>query len=367
MAVTVSGGGTTTLTFSVTSSSGTNFANDFPGSYPAVNTLSTGGTASTVAGALNVVDSGTSPAVYTIPGADQYSFISTGQATTIDGSAGGDTLAGGADMTYIEAAGAGDNRIIFTNGTNLFQGSSTGGTGDTIVGGSGYDTIITGGGPSTVFSGSGHTYAYLDDSVGGDVAVLANGTTTVVGSSVAGVNDTVAATADGLIYGGAGTLTFSAGVSSTPFSDTIVGDTAGTVTAFGNANLDLVFEGGGKEVFQAGAGNETLDGSLSGGFSFFGDTNAGDSVGTTVHGGNSDYFLTGAGTEFFTAGSSDIFEIASVTSATISIADFSGSDSVKFDSPTVSGTTDGNNFTYTLSDGTKVEFIGLTTPPAHII
>jgi hypothetical protein len=205
MAVTVNGGGGTTLTFNVTGSAATNYANFLSGSFPAVSTLSNGGTESTVAGALNVVYSGGPSSDYTLTTADQYSYVSVGDPETITGSSAGDTLFGGADLTYVEAPQGHDNRIIFTDGTNTFDGSSTGGAGDTIAGGSGSDTINTGSGPSTVFSGTGHTYIYLNDTVAGDAVDLQSGNSVVYAN---GVSDTVAASATGTVIGGTGTLTF---------------------------------------------------------------------------------------------------------------------------------------------------------------
>jgi hypothetical protein len=367
MAVTINGGGGSTLTFNVTAgTAGSNYASDFPTSFPAYSTLSSGGTESTVAGALNIIFSNGSPTTYALATGDQYTVVDSGDATTVDGSTvGGDTLLGGADMTYIEAAGAKDNRIVFVSGTNLFVGSSND-AGDTIVGGSGYDTIKTGGGPSTVFSGSGHTLAYLDDTVAGDIGIMQSGTTTIMAD---GVSDTVFASATGEIVGGTGNLFFVASASTAPLSISIVGG-SGSTDMFGASNTDLTLSGGGMNVFVAGAGNETLNAAgSSGSVAFFGDTNSGDSVNTSVVGGSgSGYFLTGAGNEFFQAGTGfDSFNITSVTGdAQITIADFSPNDSVSFYAGSDSvGSTDNGNYTVTLSDGTKVEFLGITSLPGH--
>ena len=368
MAVTVSGGGSTVLVFNVSGSAATNFANDFSGAVSSTTpsaTLSSGQTESTTPGALNIIydasnSSGTFSS-YTLSTPDQYTFVSVGNPTTINGSSAGDTVFGGAALTYIEAATGGDNRVIFTNGNNIFEGSPTGGAGDTIAGGSGYDTIVTGGGSSTVFSGTGHTLAELNDTVGGDVAIMQSGNTTVVANGIA---DTVFASATGEVYGGAGSLTFVAAASSSALPLTVVGG-SGTTMLFGAANTDLSFYGGGANAtFTAGAGNETLNGGLSSGFSFFGDTTPGDSPNDSViGGGGTDYFSTGAGTEFFQAGTgADSFNIASIDGgANITIADFSTADSVSFAASVTSETSDGTNYTVTLSDGTTVEFLGITS------
>lgn len=368
-AVTISGGGSNVLVFNVSGSAATNFANNFSGalgSNPIVSTLSNGGTESTVSGALNVVFSSfgaTSSYALTTP--DQYTYVSVGDPTTIDGSSAGDTLGGGAALTYVEAAGGHDNNIFFTDGNNVFDGSATGGAGDTITGGSGYDTINTGGGASTVFSGSGHTLINLNDSVPGDIADLQSGNSTV---NANGASDTVFASATGTIFGGSGLLTFATASSLSPLALTVVGG-SGTTDMAGASNTDLTFAGGGTAEFTAGAGNETLNGANSTGFSFFGDTTAGDSVNDTVVGGSgTDYFATGAGTEFFQAGTgTDSFNIASIDGgANLTIADFGGADSVSFESAITSQGVDGSNYSVTLADGTHVEFIGITSLTGHI-
>ena len=369
MTVTVHGGGSTVLVFNVSGSAADNYASDFSGAVgsnpPAVSTLSSGGTESTIAGALNIVYSGGTTSDYTLSSPDQYTYISVGDPTTINGSSGGDTLFGGADLTYVEASGGHNNRVVFTTGTNKFVGA-TNDSGDTIAGGSGYDTIMTGGGASTVFSGTGHTLIETNDTVAGDVVVMGAGNTTVDAN---GISDTVFASATGTIFGGSGTLNFTTAPSTSPLEVTIVGG-SGTTNAFGSAGTDLTLAGGGTVNYVAGAGNETLNGFNSGGFNFVGDTNPGDSVNDTVIGGAGfDYFATGAGTEYFQAGSGvDSFSIASIVGgANITIADFGGADSVSFFTGADSvGVSDGTNYTVTLSDGTHVEFLGITSLSGHI-
>jgi hypothetical protein len=95
-----------------------------------------------------------------------------------------------------------------------------------------------------------------------------------------------------------------------------------------------------------------------------------------------DYFQTGAGTENYTAGSGTAeFSIASVTGgASISISDFGSFDSVNFlgltttqeasllanqDTAVGSASVSGGNLTVTLTDGTTVQFIGVTSLTGH--
>ena len=384
MAITIPGSGGNVLVFAVTGSAGTNYAIDFAKAVAndtAPSVLSSGGTESTVPGALNEIFSTSNTSTFGLTTGGQYTYVAVGAPVTVDGSAGGfDTLGGGASLTYIEAPGAGHNNVFFTVGDNVFDGSSTGGTDDTITGGSGHDIINTGAGPSTVFSGTGDNLINLNDTVGGDIAVLQGGNTTV---NANGVADTVNASATGTIFGDTYGLTFVANASTSPLNVTIVGG-GGADTLFGAANSDLVYSnpvGGGLSEFIAGAGNETLNGAnAAGGFAFFGDATPADasSINDTIVGGSgSDYFATGGGTENIFAGSGAAqFEINTIAGGagggTITINDFSASDSVNFyglseaQESTLGTSTAGGNLTYTLSDGTKVEFVGITSLSGHL-
>jgi len=385
MAVTVPGGGGSVLVFNVSGSAAFNYATDIQaalGSNPEVNNLSSGGTETTVAGALNTIYSNSSTTSFSLLSGGQYTFVSVGAPVTVAGSeAGNDTVIGGADLIYVENPGAGDNRVVFTDGNNIFDGSSIGGAGDTIAGGSGYDTINTGAGATTVFSGTGHTLINLFDTSPGDIVDLQSGNSTV---NAFGASDTVVASATGTIFGGSGSLLFVAEATTGALPVTVVGGT-GSTDLFGAANTDLVFANSASSpqaVFVAGAGNETLNGANAvGGFAFFGDTSQADaaSINDTVIGGAGyDYFSTGGGTESIVAGTGAAqFEINTVggSGATITIADFSAADSVNFAGLSVaqensllgtsSSVADGN-LTVTLSDGTKVEFLGVTSLSGHL-
>jgi hypothetical protein len=390
MAVTVPGGPGVVLYFNVSGSAAINYANDFAnavGLNPAVTNLSSGDTETTVAGALNTIFSNGSSLDYSLTTGGQYTFVSVGAPTTVNGSAaGGDVVVGGGDLIYVENGTSGGSNITFTDGNNIFDGSSVGGAGDTIAGGSGNDTINTGAGPSTVFSGTGRTLINLYDTVTGDVADMQNGNSTV---NAFGVADTVVASATGTIFGGTGALTF-VGQSTDAYGNpvgsldvTIVGGT-GDTNLFGAATTDLVFSNaaGSTAQYMAGAGNETLNGAnAAGGFSFFGDLSTvdGGSINDTVVGGvGNDYFSTGSGVENLFAGSGAAqFEINTVggAGATITISDFSAADSVNFAGLSVaqetsllgtsSSVSDGN-LTVTLQDGTKVEFVGITSLTGHL-
>jgi len=363
------------LVFTVSGGAATNYASDFANAVAGLTPtmLSEGGTESTVAGAYNIINPLAST-TYTLSTGDQYTYVAVGSGTTIVGSSGGgDDITGGALLTY-DATGD-DNKIVFTGGNNTYNGSTVSGVGgDTVSAGSGYDTINTGFGHTTVFSGTGNTLINLNDTTPGDVAALAEGNSTVYAMGVA---DTVFASATGTIYGGAGSLTFVA--TGTPLPVSIIGGT-GADTLYGTSGSDITFSnaaGSSLAQFIAGGGNETLNGAgAAGGFAFFGsDSDTSDSI---TGGSGGDYFSTGAGSESITAGSgAALFEINTVTGgATITINDFSAADSVNFAGLSVadetsllgsSSTVTDGSLTVTLGDGTKVEFVGVTSLTGHIV
>jgi len=371
---TIPGTNGTVITFNVTGSALTNFANDFSNALSqglTPNDISATGSVSTDPGALNEFFGNTSVTSFTLSTADQFTYISSGTPVTVDVTAIGQTLAAQGSGTTINDSSAGGNNFLFIDGNNTYNGLSS--VGDTVSGGTGYDTINTGTGSTTVYSGTGDTLINLNDTVGGDIVDLQNGNSTV---NADGVADTVFASSTGTIFGGsAGPLTFASADSMTTLAVTIVGGSGGAMMS-GASGLDLVFANStaATNVFNAGAGNETLNGAnAAGGFAFFGDTNTADasSINDTVVGGaGNDYFATGGGMENFVAGSgAAIFEINTVSGgAMITIQDFSANDSVSFAGSITGSTVADGNITYTLSDGTTVDFIGITSiPTGHII
>jgi len=382
--ITIPGSQGSTLTFTVSGGAAANYANDFSRDvqFPtAITTLSTNGGAGapTIAGALNIIGP-SNTSTFSIPGTHQYTYAAVSAPTRLVGSAGGaDTVLAGGGVSYV--ANGGQNKIIFSQGNNIFFGNAAGG--NTITGGAGYDTINAGTGSATVFSGAGHSLVNLGDTVGGDIAALLAGSTTV---NAFGHNDTVYASAASMptsaqIFGGAGTLSFAAGPSESTLNVTIVGG-SGTTEMFGAAGTDMVFANkSGTAAFTAGAGNETLNAAnAAGNFAFFGDTNTADalSIDDTIVGGNgNEYFSTGGGHETIFAGTGgEMFQINDVgAGTTITIVDFSASDSVNFAGLTVSeetsllgtaSTLSGGNLSVTLTDGTKVDFIGISSLAGHL-
>ena len=442
--ISVPGAGGSHLIFTVTGESTINYATAFAA---AVNSAESKGKLT-----LNVVNGAGKSTVggvvlnELVKGSKTQFTPTTGQYTVIDETAsvtgsvlGHDTVLAGMDTastagpfsaTY--TARGSDNRVTFISGNNTYDGSTAAGAGgDTITAGSGSDVISTGTGSSTVFSGVGTAFITLNDTVGGDVAYLGDGKSTVIAN---GISDIVAAASPGqliiggsagdslavaiqepsstvvsssagdvvvargsattvfdsvggnTIFGGTGNLTF-VGQSGTsqPVSDTILtGSGSNVIVGFSNADITFgsTSTSGGVAVI-AGTGNETLNGANATSFNLFADTAAAaSSTGTFVGSYDSvasDTFLTGAGNETFISGNaSDLFELDTVSSsngpAHITIFGFGGSDLVGFGNDSVnaqsdlnSGTVTAGNLTITLSDKTTVTFVGVTSLTGHTI
>jgi hypothetical protein len=315
-------------------------------------------------GALNEV---VMPGDYTIQYPGQYVYSEIGLSSTVSGSS-SDTVVGGGDMTF-NATGT-DNEVVFTDGTNLYNGGTS--SSDIIAAGSGYDTINAGSGDNNTVFGGGHAFISFDDSGApgsGDIAYLGSGTNTV--SSGPGADTVVANGGGNVIFGGTGTLTLVAEAYATPVSNTIDGASGGT-TIFGGVNNAISFYSpaagtSGDQVFVAGAGNETLDGGASaGGFSYFGSADP-TSVDSIIGGSaSSDYFQTGLGTENFVLnGASTQFDLTTSAGghSVITIDNWNTAlDAIAGDTVGATfGTLADGDLSLTLSDGTVVDFIGLAS------
>jgi len=379
--LTIPGAAGSTVTFTVTGNSTTNYAKAFSAGVtnaPAVTTISDGSQESTVIGALNIIQSpSTAPYSLTTPG--QYTYVAVTAPTQINGSAGSDTVLGGGGLTYV--ARGSHNNVTFTDGNNIYFGGAAGG--NTISGGAGSDSINASSGNNTIYSGTGNGIVNLADVSGGNLVALFAGNTGIVSQG----DDTIYASAalnastTAVIFGGAGTLDFVAGSSDSSLAVSIVGG-SGYTNMFGGAGSDIVFANSdGAAVFVAGTGNETLNGfNANGGFAFFGDTIPGDaaSINDTVYGGAGlDYFSTGGGNEYIVAGSgAALFEINDVNPAAhVTISDFGSGDYVNFAglSPTAetsllqtASTVTNGNLTVTLQNGSQVEFLSTTSLTGHL-
>ncbi len=368
------------LTFSITGNAAANLANDFAKAVIGAPTdiLTPGGAQSTVPGALNLISTA---GQYDLTTGKQYTYVSVSSATQITGSAaGGDTVLAGGGITY--AAVGGSNRVGFFAGNNVFDGGTA--SGNTVTGGAGNDTINAGTGSTTVFSGTGDGVINLSDASGsGDVVVLQGGNSTV---NASGAADTIFASSGAEINGGSSALVFVS--TSDPSSGSVpaavsVVSGAGGAYLFGVDGTDIALQGAssaGLSVFVAGAGNESLNAAnAAGSFAFFGSTDTVDSSSiseSVVGGSGNSFFQTGTGAESLQSGAGvSLFDIASVAGGSVSISGFTSSDFVEFqglsatqaESLLASGTVSGGNLTVSLSDGTTIEFVGVTSLSGHVI
>ena len=305
-AVTIHGGGgadTISFAFTVTGTNTTHYATLFASEVNAILTtdsivpVSAGGTGSVTGGTNSpvyvleapTVGSGASPS-YTIATAG-YALDTISGGATINLVSGFDTVLVAAINAQATINGAGsDNQITFVTGENEYVGTNDG-TGDTLVGGSGYDTIYTSeSGKTTVNSGTGSLTAYLQDTVVGagvnDYVWLDDGAGTIYAN---GTNDAVIATVGSqTIYGdsvqAANTilrveLTNQGGSTSTVGNDTVSALLSDTVAVFDYTSANTINGGTGTLYFIAG-----------------------DSITATVHGGSGPAYLFGGSGDVITLG-----------------------------------------------------------------
>jgi Ca2+-binding RTX toxin-like protein len=351
---------------------------------------------------------------FTVPSGYQYVTIwdyGTGTATTVNGAAGNEVLAGNGGLTYqgvagfqtvVAGGGGGVNdsvnlptgSVAFValgagNDTITSQGSGTlaGGGGNNLLVGAGFTSSsgslsIISDGNDTVFAGVGYTTVAAYDMPGG-ISVTGGSGPLVVGSNDAYTTVTGGSgpatiwggSGQNLVTGGTGSILF---VGSSAGGTTTVNGGTGQVTIFGGAGDDINYNNPGSVGsalmvayggLVAGAGNETLNAAGSnvavtlaagagGNVSLVGGS-AGDQL---MAGSGNDTIKTGAGNDsiFFwkgNAGGTDIITDFTSGSDVVILAGYgTGADT------TALGTlrTTGGSSTITLSDNTTITFSNVT-------
>jgi len=258
-----------------------------------------------------------------------------------------DTISVGLGNASVSTAGS--DALVF-GGTGSLVVDASGGTGDTIVGRSGPMTVNASSASNLLVFGAigGPGMDFIGGS--GSATVVAHaGSDTVTGGS--GPLDIVAASGDTLAASGS---------------------SAGT-TLFGSANSDVTFTSGsvGSLTYVGLAGNETLNASGSSTNNVFWGGNDPTGSESIVGGSGNDLMIAGQATDTFTGGGGNneflfMNSILSLSggSQTNVITDFlsSSTNAVLLNGlSTVSSATASGNTTVTLSDGTKIEFIGVTS------
>lgn len=313
-------------------------------------------------------------------GTGSNNMFALGSGDTISAIGSHDTISGGSSAaTYMNS---GTNALMFAavGGGAIFD------TGEqsTIVGSSGTLAVTTGGGRGVLFGGSG------------DMSVTDSGTaTTIVGGSGAA---TVTATGSGELLGQqTGNMMFVGGDSaSTVFgsagsSATVDGgsggvwytDLGGSSTVFGGSGISTLFGGAGGSMVYGGSvggaqymalsGSETINaaGSSSGNLLVAGaDPNGHDRL---IGGSGNDTLVAGAASSTMTggAGNNDFVFFRDHTAAAGNInivTDFNSNDVVLLQgygsgqaaTALASAVTSSGSTTLTLSDNTKITFVGLS-------
>jgi Ca2+-binding RTX toxin-like protein len=330
------------------------------GSLPSVPSGDVGEIAVTVTGTSNVVV----PAGYTFTAVDQ----TVPGPITISG--GGSLFIGNQNTTYLGKAASGTVSIAAGDGNDLIA-LPTGTTYEVGLG-NGNDTVY-GNGSGTVTGGTGSNL-FFGDSAGGANEFNSYGSndTIVAGAGSVSVNTYGA---NPLVYGGSGSLQYIGGA---PGNPTIVGGT-GTETLFGGSGQNLTYYDASNTtpdstILAAGAGNETLN---AGGAKNGVELAAGVGTVTMIGTSGNDVFFGGSGVATMVGnGGTDMFQFASASEpggqhgGTNIITDFTSSDSFNTvgygagaaQSALTAATVAGGNTTVKLSDGTTIEFLGITNP-----
>jgi hypothetical protein len=297
-------------------------------------------------GAHDTISSGFGSLVVTAGGTG--ASISGLGAITVDAAGGsGDTVSYGPGGGTFLSSTASSNDLVFTNFASMsLDASNT--TGDTIIGDVGAITVNAGNAASLlVYSGPTIGDPGMDF-IGG------SGFSTVVGQTGA---DSVT--------GGSGQLDFIANA-----GESVTGTGAlGGSTLFGATGSYLDFAGtSGAMLMMGNAGNETLNAAGGTGFDQFyaGATGADSAFGESLIGGNSaNSFVAGTGADTFLGGSgTNVYTFVQSALDSSSQHDviqnfLGGSNDLAFvgGTDTVSATS-GTNVTFTLGDGTTIEFVG---------
>ena len=357
--------------------------------------VTTGGTINTAAGGETTVDLGTDAAIINSMGSDTI-YAASGSATinstgaslmvhagsgslmvnggsgpiTVLGGSGSTTVSGGSASAVIVggAAGglltggaAGDSVLVSNGSAGVGTTIQAEGAGNQIFGSAaGHDVLAMGSGRSSVLGGGGATT--VDGGATGSVIFTGSGPTLVVAG--AGGQDTIVGGAGSLnvlaqhgeaIFGGSGALDVSG---STTGADSIIGG-GGALTVAGRGGNMLVVgapgasninTGNGASLIFAGAGNMTLNGGSGSMQVIVGSGNAMIAEG----GGPTSYDVIGG-----SAGGIDIVSGFKVGTDKIDLFGYQSSQ--------VDILSNGVNSIVQLSDGTKIELLGVPHPNASVV
>ncbi len=317
-----------------------------------------------------------------LPNSGDAIYVADGVPATLTGSAGGVVVAGNGPLTYTGVAG--DQTV--TGGGTSSVALPTGST--ALVGMTGVATVTSAGHHSTILGGSG------------SLNIVENGSndTIVGGAGTAGVGTATinaAGATDLTVFDGTSDLSFVGGSGSA----TIVGSASSHENIVGGSGPLVVANGGGQATVQGGTGGTTLFGAAGGQSYYTGSAGAATFVGgagseTLSAAGSStnNIFWGGSGAESLAGGSgNDTFTAGSASST---LTGGAGADNFVFQHNALAGndvtdivtdfsaaqgdgvilagyavgeaanalataTSAGGSTTLTLSDNTKITFLGV--------
>ena len=273
-------------------------------------------------------------------------FGSSGGMIDYVGSVGGALFSAGAGAETLNAAGSSAGNDIFA--------ATFAGTSDLIIDGSGADTVVTGIGAATVQA-----------TTGSDLVAAGGGSLRFIGGSAAST-----------VFGGAGPASVTGGSGGVAY---IAGGGAvtlsGVATAYGTAGGLTDYVGAtGNLTYFAGAGAETINASAASTSNVMWASANNSSSDLLVGGSGNDQLVGGAGTDTLTggSGSNSFIFIDGHSGGTVSVTDFNSADAVDLlgygagaaNAALQSAQSAGGNTTITLSDNTRITFLGVSSASA---
>ena len=276
----------------------------------------------------------------------------TGTATILGGSGGGDFTGGSGGRNILVSQGASGSNTTLTGGSagDALFGSATGN--DTLIARVGRESILGGGAVTNIVGGA----------TAAGVIFTGGGLTTVTGGEAGG--DTIVGGTGGLtvnaqkgdaVFGNGGSLTVNA---STTGADSIIGG-AGTLSVTGRGSNMLVVASQSNSNIQTGNGAALVFGgsgnaAVAGGTGWLGVVVGSGKMDVQENGGTAVYdVVKGA------AGGSDMIYGFNVKTDTISLFGYQSSD--------IHVTSSGGSTLLSLSDGTRIQLVGVSNPGHSII
>jgi Ca2+-binding RTX toxin-like protein len=305
-------------------------------------------------------------------------FLGSGKAR-FNGGAGNATIVVGSAAATLTSAGA--DQLWMQAGGGVVNSSRA----DTVIGGAGAITVNAGAGNDFVFAGNGR----LSFNGGGGASTIlgaAAGTASIVGGAGSVIAIAYGATnfrggtgaATVAAFGGSVTVTGGSGggvfLGGPAGNNRLTSGNGGKATLIGGGDGDILAgQSSGGDVFQAGAGNETI---LAGGAVAANKFYGGSGAETMVLGGGGDQVLAGTGNETIWAGfGADLIAFTNGNHPAVTLQAFSAAPSAVQPRDYISlvgfaqdesgraiaaATITNGSENIVLSDGTKIQFLGVT-------